>query len=102
MWEENREFLSLGQLFTSCSISHTRFCPSRAGEEGKQEKNVQRKGKMHTDVFPAPLNVQSSNLRKSNPPSEARLAFPPEFPTPELLPEADLNLFLVGGSGWRM
>lgn len=46
VWEENREFLSVGQLFTSCSISHTRFCPSRAGEEGKQGKMSKEREKL--------------------------------------------------------
>lgn len=103
-WEENREYLSIEQLLTSCFTSHTRSCPFRAGEEGKQEagKNDQGKGKMHIHVFPALLNMQSSSLSKSKPPSEAHLAFPPEFPTPELLPEAEFNLCLVEGSGWRM
>lgn len=104
MWEENREFLSVGQLFTSCSTSHTTFCPSRNGQEGKQEaeKNDQGKGKMHIDVFSAPLSMQSSNLSKSRLPSDAHRAFPPELPTPEFLPEAEFDLCLMGGIGWRM
>lgn len=90
-----------------CLLLHfpqPRFCPSRAGEEGKQEegKNDQGKGKMHMDVFPAPLKTRSSNFSPSKPPSEAHLAFPPEFPTPELLSETEFNLCLVGGRGWRM